>query len=68
MHGEVAQLALEVALHGVCLELLGSVDGIGYQFAEENLMIAVEELFDDGEDVLGRNPNVTCFHIVLNYV
>jgi hypothetical protein len=25
-------------------------------------MIAIEKLFDDGEDVLGRNPDVTFLH------
>ena len=28
-------------------------------------MITVQEFFDDGEDVLGCNPNITFLHIVL---
>jgi hypothetical protein len=27
-------------------------------------MVAIEKLFDDGEDVLGRNPDVTFLHVV----
>jgi hypothetical protein len=28
-------------------------------------MITVEKLFDDGEDVLGSNPDVTFLHIIV---
>jgi hypothetical protein len=30
-------------------------------------MITVEKLFDDGEDVLGSNPDVTFLHIVCSF-
>jgi hypothetical protein len=28
-------------------------------------MVTIEKLFDDGEDVLGRNPDVTFLHILI---
>ena len=31
-------------------------------------MIAIEKLFDDGEDVLCSNPNITFLHDSISYV
>ena len=60
--GEVAQFTLELALFSQGLHLLCCIDGVGYHLAEENLVIAVEKLFDDGENVLSCNPDVTFLH------
>ena len=62
--GQVAQLVLVLALRCQGLHLLRGVDGVAHHLAEENLVIAVEKLFDDGEDVLGRNPDVTFLHVI----
>ena len=62
MHGQVTQIPVEIAFFFQCLQLLGSVNGIAHHLAEENLMIRIEKLFDDGEDVLCRNPDITFLH------
>ena len=59
---QVAHLAFEVAFAGKCLELLRGIDGVADDFANEDFVVAIEELFDDGEDILGCNPDVTLFH------
>jgi len=41
---------------------LRGIDGIADDFANEDFVVAIEELFDDGEDILGCNPDVTLFH------
>ena len=64
---QVAELALEVALLRQCLQLLRSIDSVGDHFTQENLMIGIQELFDDGENVLCCNPNITFFHGTLSY-
>ena len=56
---QVTQLTLELACRGQCTQLLRSIYGIGYQLTKENIMFTVEELLDDGEDVLTRHPNLT---------
>ena len=61
-HLQVAHLTLEVAFPGQGLELLSGVYCIAHNLTDENLVVAVEKLFDDGEDVLCCNPNVTLFH------
>ena len=63
MDGEVAQLALEVTHRGESLQLLGGVHSVGYQFAKENLVVAIQEFFDDGEYVFSGYPNVSFLHI-----
>ena len=40
---------------GEHLALLGGVHRIGDELAQENFLIAVQELLDDGEDVVGRD-------------
>ncbi len=61
--GEVAQLAGIVALARQCTEFLRGVAGVAHNLADENLVVAVEKLFDYGEDVLGCNPDVSCLHV-----
>ena len=60
--GQVAQLVFVVALFLEGLQLLRSIDGIRHHLTQENLLVAIEKLFDDGENVLGCNPNVTFLH------
>ena len=58
----IAQLALEVATIGQRLQLLGSIDGVRDHLAQKDFMITVEKLFDNGEYVLGCNPDVSFLH------
>ena len=60
----VAGLALEVAEIGEGAELLRSVDGVGNKFAKEYLVVAVEEFFDDRENVLGSNSYCAFLHSI----
>ena len=64
--GQVAHVAVEVALQLHGLQLLRGIDGVRHHLAEENLMVGIEKLFDDGEDVLGRNPDVTFLHSAMS--
>ncbi len=64
-YGEVAQLALVVALGCQRLELLRGVYGIRNYFTKEYLVVAVKKLFDDGENVFGCNPDGAFCHIAL---
>ena len=64
VYGQVAEFVLELALLSQCLQLLRCVNSVANHLAQENLMIRVEELFDDGENVLGCNPDVTFLHIL----
>ena len=59
---ELAQLALVLTLAGERLQLLGGIHSVGHHLADENVAVAVEKFFDDGEDVLRRHTNVSCFH------
>ena len=61
-HLQLAHLTLEVAFAGEGLQLLGGINGVAYDFANEDFVVAIEKLFDDGEDILGCNPDVTLFH------
>lgn len=61
VHGEVALFALEVAALGQGLQLLRGIYSVRYHLTQENLMVRIEKLFDDGENVFSRNPDVTFF-------
>ena len=63
--GQVAQLALEVALGGQRLQLLGGVHGVGYHLTEKNLMVRVQKLLDYREYVLCRYTYVSFLHNLL---
>ena len=52
-HFQLTQLAFELAQLGQALQLLSGIDGIADQFPQENLVVGIQELLDDGEDVLG---------------
>ena len=67
-HRLVAHLALELALHGKCLELARSVDGVAHQLAEKDFMVAVKKFLDNRKNVLGSDTNVTFLHSVYSFV
>ena len=46
-------------------ELLGGIDGIAHELAQENLVITVQKLLDNGENVVSRYPNCSFWHIFL---
>ena len=50
---EVPELSLELPVGGEGAQFLRSIDGVCHQFAEENLMIGIKELFDYRKYVLG---------------
>ena len=62
LNGQVAQFSFKLAFRSKCLQLLSGIDRIGYQFAEKNFMIAIQEFLDDGENVLCCNPDITFLH------
>ena len=61
LHTHIVERALEVAESGESFQFLGRVDGIGYQFAQKDFVIAVEKFFDNGEDVFGCYPDCAFF-------
>ena len=62
MYGQIAQLTAELALRGQRLEFLRSIHSVRNQLTKENLMIRIEEFFDDGEYVFRRHSDFTVFH------
>ena len=58
VYGQVASLFLQLALAGKSLQLLRGIDSIAHNLTDKDVMVTIEKLFDDGEDVLGRNPDV----------
>ena len=69
-HGyfQLAQLALEIAFSCQGLQLLGGIHCIAYNLTDEDFVVAVEKLFDDGENILCCNPNVSLFHRWLSFI
>lgn len=67
--GEVAGIALEIALADERFQLLCGVDGIADHLAEEDLVVRVKEFLDDREDILCRYTYITLLHIFdFNYL
>ena len=59
---DLAFLALAaVPCHGGHAALLDRIDAIADQFPQEHLMAGIDGLFDDREDVLGMDLNLTLF-------
>ena len=67
-HLEFTHLALEITFACQCLQLLSCIYCIADNLANEYLMIAVQEFFDDGEYILCSNPDITLFHFINVYV
>ena len=55
-HIHLPELAFEVAESRESLEFLSGIDGIAHQFAQKYLMVAVQELFDNGEYIFCSYP------------
>jgi len=62
MNGKIAQFPFKFADRSQCIQFLGSIDSVRNQFTKKNLMIAIQELFNDRENVLCCNPNITFLH------
>ncbi len=65
-HIELTDLAFEFAERREGAQLLAGVDGVRDKLTEENLVVAIEKFFDDGENIFGRYPDSTFLHIVVN--
>ena len=61
-NGQVAQFAFELSQVGEVLDFIGGVNGVGNQFPQEDFVVAVEEFFDDGENVFRRNIDFSSRH------
>ena len=61
---QVPELVLDLAAEGKGFHLLRGVDGVGHQFAQEYLVVRIQELLDHREYVLGSHSYFTfVFHI-----
>ena len=67
LHLQIAHLAFVVAHRGQCFQFLRSIDSVRHQFAQKNLMIAVQKFLDDGKNVVRRYTNIT-FHNCIFFV
>ncbi len=56
---QLAQFLLVVTAGGQRFHFLRGVHGIGHQFAEENLVVRIQELLDNRENVLGSYSNLS---------
>ena len=64
---QLTQFTMKLTLTSQSLQFLCCIYGIAYNFTQKNLVIAIQELFNYGENVLCSNPNITLFHIVLYF-
>lgn len=62
-HFQVAQFLVIGSDAGEVLDLACGIHGIGYEFAEEDLVVGIEGFLDDGEDVLGMDGNIAGFRL-----
>ena len=65
---QVAQVAFYVAHRGQGLEFLRGIHGVGDQLTQEDFVVRIEELFDNGEDILGGNPDFSVFHRIMLFL
>ena len=63
-HAKVAQITLHFTNGRQSLQFLRSIDGIGDQLTQEDLVIRIQKFLDDGEDIITRHPNITFTHII----
>ena len=77
-HGERAGLLIDADVDlqalGRALELAGSLQGfqflrgvnsVAHELTQENLVVTVQKLLDNGEDVVSRYPNSSFWHSIL---
>ena len=64
-HRQVAQLAGVIARRSQRFQLLRGIHRIGHEFPQEYFMVGIEEFFNDGEDILGSNPDFSVLHMLV---
>ena len=62
LHGQVAKFATHLSARTECLQLLRSINGICHNFTKENLVVAIQEFLNHGENVLRRYSDLSFFH------
>jgi hypothetical protein len=62
LDGGIANFAAHFAALGEYFEFGRSVNGVGNQFPQENLVVRVEEFFNNGKNILGLYGDSTCLH------
>ena len=65
---EVSEFSLAVAGSGERLQFLGGVHRVRDQLAKENLMVGIQELLDDGENVLGGYTDLSFVCHMLSFL
>ncbi len=63
--GQVAQLTLEFAGSGEGLQLLGGIHRIGHDLAQEDIMVGIQEFFDDRKDIFRCHADFSFRHSYL---
>ena len=63
---QVAHFAFELAQIGQVLQFVGGVHRVGDQLPQEDFVVAVEEFFDDGENILRGDIDFSSCHNVQN--
>ena len=61
MYSQISQFSFELADRSQCFQLLCCINCVRYQFTKKNFVITIQKLFDDREDVLTRNTDVSLF-------
>ena len=63
------ETALKLTFGGEGTQFLRGVYRVGNNLAEKNLVITIEEFLNDGEDVFGRNADVTFLycHLITDF-
>ena len=61
MYGQISQFSFELTDGSQCFQLLRCINGVRYQFTKKNFVITIQKFFDDREDVLTRNTDVSLF-------
>ena len=65
---QVTDFVLAVARGGERLHLLGRIHCIRHQLAQENLMVTVQELLDNGKNVFGSHTDLSFVCHIFFYI
>ena len=57
--GQISQLTFQFTGIGQCLHLLSSIHRIGHYLPEEDLVVRIEKLLDNGENIFCCHPYLT---------